>query len=395
MVDAEVLIIGAGPAGSTAALLLARSGIDVLIIDRHQFPRSKVCGDALIPDATDMLKKIDLHSSVCKRGFSLSYLRIFAPNGDSIPLRGEFITIPRILFDNILCNAAISAGARSDWNLSFDNCVPYDSKYKVQFRDVANNKHYLSARYVILATGANPIPLKAIGVLQRRRPSGIAIRRYVTIPDRPEKELIFSYEKFLLPGYAWIFPLGKGIYNVGCGLFLDGNPRKIKLPDLYHRFITKSPIARELLSNPKEQSPLEGAPLRTGFGGSLPGKGSILVVGEALGLTYPTSGEGIGKCMKSGELAAKAVLAHHNRAFNGEPLDLYNTLLEEQIRDKYQPYIIAQKWLKYPLVAGIIVNRANKRESIRKLLEGMITERVEPTRIFSFWGLTKTAFGLT
>lgn len=397
MVDVEVLIIGAGPAGSAAALLLARSGIDVLIADRHQFPRTKVCGDLLIPDTIDMLKKIGLYSKVYREGCSLSDLRFFAPNDNSVLLKGEFITIRRIVFDNILCTAAIDAGARHVWNFSFDNCIPNNAHYKVQFRDGLNEKHDITARYLILATGANPLPLKNIGLLQRSKPSGIGIRRYVTVSERPEKELIISYEKFLLPGYAWIFPLGEGMYNVGCGLSLEGSHQKTKsrnLSHLFHRFVTESPIARELLSNPKEQSPLEGAQLRTGFIGSLPGDGSILVVGEALGLTYPLSGAGIGKSMQSGELAAKVILAHRNGNCAGKPLDLYYTLLEEELRNKYQPYTIAQKWLEYPSVANLVITRSNKRESLRKSFEDIIREKVEPTRIFSLWGLMKIALGL-
>ncbi len=394
MVDSEVLIVGAGPAGSTAALLLARSGIDVLLVDRHQFPRYKVCGDALIPDAVDMLKRIGLYSDVYQKGHTLSYLRIFAPNGDSILLRGKFITIRRVLFDNILCSAAIEEGAQPRWNLFFESCTQEDSKYKVQFRDRSNNKHSVSARYLIIATGANPVPLKSIGLLQRSRPSAIGVRRYIKVSDGPENELIISCERSLLPGYAWIFPLGKGTYNVGCVLFLDASaPNRTKLIDLYNRFVTESPIAKELLSNPEEQSPLKGAPLRTGFRGTLPGNDSILVVGEALGLTYPASGEGIGKCMESGELAANAILAHHSGDFDGQLSDLYKRFLEEEIRNKYQPYIVAQKWLRYPLVHNLVVKRANKRESIRKLLEDILKERGEPSRIFSLKGLTKIALG--
>ncbi|MBI3814847.1 MAG: NAD(P)/FAD-dependent oxidoreductase [Nitrospinae bacterium] len=394
-VDVEVIVIGAGPAGSTAALFLARSGIDVLLVDRHQFPRSKVCGDALIPDAIDMLKNIGLYDSVYKEGFSLSQFRIIAPNGDSILLNGSFITIKRILFDNLLCNAAISAGAKSAWNYSFENCIYENSKYKVEFHDNLNNKHYITSKYLIVATGANPLPLKNLGLLKYLRPTAIGIRRYVKAANTFEQELIFSYEKFLLPGYAWIFPLGNGTYNVGCGLFLHRNNNRINLHDLYNRFVTESPIARQVLSTAEEQSFLEGAPLWTGFMGSLVGNGSILVAGEALGLTYPTTGEGIGKCMKSGELVAKAIIAHRDEGYCRPASDLYQNLLDKEIKSKYLPYIISQKWLKYPFVPNMVVKQANKNESIRKLLEGILKEEVEPSRILSLWGLIKVMLRIT
>jgi geranylgeranyl reductase family protein len=394
MGEVEVLIIGAGPAGSTAALLLARGGMDVLLVDRYAFPRPKVCGDALIPDAIEVLKEIGLYSAVEKAGHSITRCRVCAPHGDSMSLKGEFITIRRILFDDILCRAAVDAGARTMWNLSFESCALNDARYTVQFRDTKNRKHSIGARYIILATGANPLPLQKCALLQRLEPSGIAMRRYVTTSRQPAKELIFSYERFLLPGYGWIFPVEAGIYNVGCCLFPDAALQGIQLHDLYHRFITNSPIAKELLSNPQEQTPLRGAPLRAGFSGSLPGRDSMLVVGEALGLTYPGTGEGIGKSMKSGQLAAKAIIEGHNTNNEVQPIELYRRFLEE-IRDRYKPYIIGQKWMKHPSVVNLVVQRANKRETVKKLFEGIITEEVKPTAVLSMWGLTKILLGLT
>jgi geranylgeranyl reductase family protein len=390
----DVLIIGAGPAGSTAALMLARGGMGVLLVDRHAFPRPKVCGDALASDAIEVLKEIGLYSAVEKAGYSVSRCRVFAPNGDSMSLKGEFIMIRRILFDDILCRAAVDAGARTMWNLSFESCSLNDARYTAQFRDKKKRKHSVSARYIILATGANPLPLKELALLQRFEPSAIAARRYVTTAKGPAQEPIFSYEDFLLPGYGWIFPVEKGIYNVGCCLFPEAARQGITLHDLYHRFITNSPIAKELLSNPQEQTPLRGAPLRAGFSGSLPGRDSMLVVGEALGLTYPGTGEGIGKSMKSGQLAAKAILEGHNTNNEVQPIELYCRFLEE-IRDQYKPYIIGQKWMKHPSVVNLIVERANKSETVKKLLEGIITEEVQPTTVLSMRGLAKMIFGLT
>jgi geranylgeranyl reductase family protein len=394
MEEVEVLVIGAGPAGSTAALLLARSGMDVLLVDRYAFPRPKVCGDALIPDAIEVLKEIGLYAAVAKAGHPIARCRVFAPNGDSMSLKGEFITIRRILFDDILCRAAVDAGTRTQWNLSFESCALDNAKYTVQFKDKKHRKYSLSARYVILATGANPLPLQKCDLLQRLEPSAIAARRYVTTAKGPAQELIFSYERFLLPGYAWIFPVEAGIYNVGCCAFPNVALQEMKMHDLYHRFITNSPIARELLSNPREQTPLRGAPLRTGFSGSLPGRDSMLVVGEALGLTYPGTGEGIGKSMKSGQLAAKAIIEGHSTNNEATAIELYRRFLEE-IRDKYKPYIIGQKWMTHPSVVNLVVQRANKSETVKKLFEGIITEAVKPTAVFSMRGLTKILLGLT
>ena len=91
---------------------------------------------------------------------------------------------------------------------------------------------------------------------------------------------------------------------------------------------------------------------------------------------------------------AKAILEAQNTKNEVKPIEYYRRFLEE-IRDKYKPYIIAQKWIKHPSITNLVVQRANKRETLKKLLEGIITEEVKPTEVLSLWGLTKIILGLT
>ena len=110
--DCSVLIIGAGPAGSAAALTLARAGVDVLLADRCAFPRDKVCGDGLIADALTALNQLGLRTTVLDRARVLDGVRVYSPDGKFVDVDGECACLPRAQFDELLRAEAIRAGAR-------------------------------------------------------------------------------------------------------------------------------------------------------------------------------------------------------------------------------------------------------------------------------------------
>src|SRR3954465_12988823 len=97
----DVLIIGAGPAGTAAAWSLARAGLHVVMADQQSFPRDKVCGDALIPDALGAIDAMALRPTIDAEAFRLRELRVYAPSGAHISLAGEFCCLPRTRFDEL------------------------------------------------------------------------------------------------------------------------------------------------------------------------------------------------------------------------------------------------------------------------------------------------------
>ncbi|UUZ65235.1 FAD-dependent monooxygenase [Polaromonas sp. P1-6] len=109
---AQVLVIGAGPAGCAAAMTLARAGIDTILVDQSRFPRDKVCGDALIPDALRALDRLGLARELLSAARPLQHMRVFSPNGSHVELDGQLASLPRLRLDNALRGAAVAAGAR-------------------------------------------------------------------------------------------------------------------------------------------------------------------------------------------------------------------------------------------------------------------------------------------
>src|SRR5512132_1265182 len=112
VIEAEALVIGSGPAGSAAALTLARQGRQVVLVDRRAFARDKVCGDALIPDALRALAKLGLKERVMEQAKSLDAVRIHSPNGSSVTLLAEAACVPRHRLDDLMRVAAVESGAR-------------------------------------------------------------------------------------------------------------------------------------------------------------------------------------------------------------------------------------------------------------------------------------------
>ncbi|MDQ6639482.1 MAG: FAD-dependent monooxygenase, partial [Pseudomonadota bacterium] len=108
----DVVVVGAGPAGSAAAQLLARAGRDVVLVDSQAFPRDKVCGDGLIPDAHRALDRLGVLTQVMAEARSATTLACIAPRGGRIDVPGRLAVLPRKRLDEIVCRAAVAAGAR-------------------------------------------------------------------------------------------------------------------------------------------------------------------------------------------------------------------------------------------------------------------------------------------
>src|SRR5262245_35962483 len=214
--SADAVVVGGGPAGSIAALILARRGIRVSLLEQKHFPRDKVCGDALIPDAIALLESVDLLAKVEAEAHRAHAARVFAPDGGSVKLEASLLTIKRVVFDSILARAAQDAGANLIEGLCITGPLKNDAGVVtgVRGRDDHGDDVEIDAPITILATGAASQMLASFGVMDRSQPSAVALRTYYEMPNLDPNELIISYEKPVMPGYAWIFPLGNGQANV-------------------------------------------------------------------------------------------------------------------------------------------------------------------------------------
>jgi geranylgeranyl reductase family protein len=394
----DILIIGAGPAGSAAACILAAQKRDVLLVDRCTFPRDKVCGDALIPDALNALERLGLKHRVLAESRASSSVRVYAPGGRHVSADVELGCLPRRCLDDLLLRAAIASGAT--FAAPYALCAADEHQGSVAGARFVHAQHgdtlAVKANFTLLATGAALRPLEIFSVAQRRSASARAARIYVRVP-RPLAEatrhIAISIDRHICPGYGWIFPGPDDVFNIGVGYFTDSrrappttNPRL-----LLARFLANFAPAREIMSSAQTLCDVRGAPLRTGLSGAALSRPGLLVLGEAAGLTYSFTGEGIGKAIESGIAAGEIVSRARNasRTARDEAAREYATTIRRRFDARFRAYRAAQAWLARPALSDFLAWRGNAGTYVGEQLRSLLLEISDPGALFSLAGVLK------
>lgn len=381
MQDYDIIIIGAGPAGCAAARTLARGGWNVGMFDKAHFPREKTCGDALIPDAHLALDKLELRERVEQLSYPTKALRLISFDGSEVSVRGRTAVTPRLKLDVLLLEAAQEVGAKFLPGHDFQSVKDEDgTNYIVEFT-VDGGKIEVRAPWVLLATGANAAPIARAGLLERHDPSSFAVRQYVRNPRLAKdfNELVFIFDHTVRGGYGWIFPGPDGVFNIGIGYFGSAEKNSGLRRD-YEQFITHQALAKDLMSDGVVVSPLKGAPLRTGLTGTRFAEGGLLATGECVGTTFPLTGEGIGKALETGVLAAETLLAH--AAQGRAAVAAAHTASMSALKPKYDAYRKSELLLRWPWLANMLVRRAGRGEYMRNRLEALFNETADPANLF-------------
>jgi geranylgeranyl reductase family protein len=331
--DADVIVVGAGPAGSAAAYHLARRGRRVLLLERQRFPRDKSCGDGLTRFAVSRLEAMgvlpelaDSHV-VCGVRFAM---RGRGCRDFDYPTSGRAagggLVVPRYRLDTVLARRAAAAGAELCEATRCTGIVRENgSVVGVRVIRARGGRAELRARAVVAADGAPSQLAREAGLAGT--PSdrlGIAVRGYysdvVSLDSRLEifTPLLDATDRYLLPSYGWVFPLGNGRANVGVGLFERQHGANVR--NLFERFVDSLLRQDERFSRARALAPPIGAPLRFDFAPDRCAAPGFLIVGDAAGLISPFTGEGIGYALESGELAAEC-LDEALRGPPGAPID--------------------------------------------------------------------------
>ena len=395
----EVLVVGAGPAGSACARVLALAGVDVVLADQSPFPRDKVCGDGLIPDAHAALARLGLLEEVMARAQSATHVGCVGPRGGRIEVPGSLAVLPRRQLDDILCRAAQAAGARFVAPARLEEPLE-DAAGRVcgaRFK-VGDTTHEIRAHWVVLATGAVPQALIAAGMCERRTPSGIALRGYVRneAMARGLTALDVVWHRKLRPGYGWIFPCRDGVFNIGVGIahshrtLKDGRlgMKDVNLRQVFAAFTEVYAPARELMAGGTLLGELKGAPLRCTLEGARFSRPGLLVTGEAAGTTYAFTGEGIGKALETGIIAAEAIAADRDGADDAATRAGFEARLE-RLRPRFEMYEKANRVNVWPWLADLVIWRAKKSRRLLARMSGVLEETSNPGNLVSFKGLRR------
>lgn len=288
-------MVGAGPAGSSAALaaLTARPDARVLLLDRSDFPRDKACGDGIAPHVLDLLGEVGVSGLLADR-VAVDELEL-TRGGDGVRRRmaRPAWVVPRSVFDARLVEAAVRAGVTL-------------ARRRVRRARPLSDRVVLDdeveARHVVAADGAHSVLRTELGLRDTGR-TALALRGYAPTPPRRRGRQVIAFGPGRQPSYAWSFDRGDGLANVGYGQLL--------------RARAPAPSRRELLGQLEELLPGSTEDGHSWRGHHLPlsswtwqqPAGRVLFAGDAAHLVNPMTGEGIFYAVATGILAGRAALA--------------------------------------------------------------------------------------
>jgi geranylgeranyl reductase family protein len=315
----DVLVVGAGPAGSIAALVLARAGARVALLDKARFPRDKACGDFVGPRGLQVLADLEVTEPP---GLDVGDMVVVGPTGrrvrlpcfDGATYPGRARAVPRTVLDDALRAAALEAGAVPVEGRAGE---PIGSGPDLEGFAVAGTEP-IRADFVIGADGATSHVARCAGLVEDARVLwGFAVRCYLDQPVELPAITLWEQTRWrAFPGYGWIFPGPDGVANVGVGVGTladrQAGSAAVRVLPAYLRHLTELGLLDRAPTGPGPRR--LGGWLKMGMVGTAPSAGRVLLVGDAAGLVNPLQGEGIAQAMTSGRAAAQAVLGSPGRA---------------------------------------------------------------------------------
>ena len=324
MLTCDVLVVGAGPAGTAAAIELSRGGSHVVVVDKAVFPRDKCCGDGLTTLALRELEHLGLDPSTVAGWYDVPSARLRSPSGREVelplPTDGKYAAVaPRSELDDALVRLTRSVGVDVRDGCAFSGMAPGAGAIDVGNRDVIDlaidGVGTVRASYVIAADGMWSPVRKALGVNQ---PGYLgewhAFRQYVGNVTGPAADQLYVwFEADLLPGYAWSFPLPDHRANVGFGVLRDGSRRVGDMKDLWVDLLRRPHIVTALGADFTLEDRHTAWPIPARVDEVTLTHGRTLFVGDAAAATDVMTGEGIGQALLTGRLAAEAILAAGTR----------------------------------------------------------------------------------
>ena len=389
----DIIIVGAGPSGSTAALYAEKLGLKTVLLDKTIFPRDKICGDALSGKSVRYMRELKILDEVSKlKGSVIKRITFGSPSHKQfdINLSGfqnqgkikEGFVIPRKIFDNFLFTKAKNITETKEGFKVTD--IIYENNKIIGIKGVKDKQEErLYAPIVLACDGANSIISRKLGLHSEDLVNtAIAIRCYYRGVKGLSDQIELHFVDEVLPGYFWMFPAGDNIANIGIGLSkkeAKKDKRKLTqiLDDVIQSDYFKDRFSEsEKLENPKGWSLPLGRIIRPSYGDG------FMLLGDAAGLIDPFTGEGIGNAMASAKYAIQvANKAKSENNYSKNIFSKYHELLWGDIGSELKTSAKLQDLANYRVLLNLIINKAAKSKEIQNIISGMLTNEIPKEKL--------------
>ncbi len=394
----QVVIIGGGPAGAAAALYFKEANVTVALVDKAIFPRDKSCGDGIPLKTFRLLEELGFkEEELFKGGFRISGMSVYAPDGTpahfgkaSVDSATKSGCIPRKYFDNLLFQKAKHKADAVFEGYKLERMTKITSGWLLKLKDIKQGKiTEIETELLIGADGAGSFTARKSGLFPvDERHSFEGLRLYYAGKTFRNRVEIF-YDKRILPGYVWVFPVAENRANVGI-MAPRRNSRKNKtgLRQVFDTVLQTNPDVKEALSGAEPDSSVRGAMLPLG---NAPGKRTadhLILIGDAAAFINPLTGGGIYFALQSAKAAARiGAKALQKGRCTEDDLSEY----ERWYKDVLSPGFYYADWFKRRFASDQFTNRFIKSASRFKPAATffmMIYGRPLPKRVFwnpLFW----------
>lgn len=365
----DVAIIGAGPAGCASALAIGKSDLKVVMIDKSEFPRDKVCGDGLVPYVPKVLKSLSEELYHDFMGFAskqhVKEMRLISPNGKSadFPTYEPMFACKRTVLDNYLLEKARElSNVETQLNNPVKNIEKIEGGYKVSTQNAE-----IKTKLLIACDGAQGVTRrKTIPVPKDAGHTAGAVKIYYKGLNHSSETMTFFFPKKYPQGYFWVFPLPNGEFNVGFGMKSSSiSESKVNLKKAIFELIENDPAISNMFDRAEKLTEVEGYGLPLGSR-KVPLSGErLMFCGDAGHLIEPLTGEGIGQALVSGRYAGwHAKKCFEDNDFSAEYMKAYDkTVYDKLWNDHEKRYKAGELISKRPFVMNFLVYliRKNKR----------------------------------
>ena len=389
----DIIIVGGGPAGTSAALYAYKMGLKTIILDKNTFPRDKICGDALSGKSVKYMRELGVLDQVPNlNGSTIRRITFGSPSHKQFDIHlnnpqnkgdiKEGYVIPREIYDNFLFEKAkevteiIENFNVNDLLYENNKIIGISGKHKKEV-------HQIYAPLILGCDGAKSTIARKLGFhTEDQENTAIAIRCYYEGVKGLTDQIELHFVDEVLPGYFWLFPAGDNIANIGLGLskkFAKKDERK--LSQILDE-VTASPYFKDRFSDAKKLEKPKGWSLPLGRIQRPSYGDGFMLLGDAAGLIDPFTGEGIGNAMASAKFAVEvASEAKKNNDYSKDVLSKYHKLVWDELGSELRTSTKLQNLSNYRTLLNIVINKASRNKDIQDIISGMLTKEISKDKL--------------